>query len=93
MTSTVETSYKKCFIHVKIELTIVLFYFGLLYECVPPTIFDQLYFLRLSKVWSFSYYTSVGRAQNKECYFTFSHTFLGYFFVFHHKICAFIIFI
>ena len=27
MTSTVETSYKKCFIHVKIELTIVLFSF------------------------------------------------------------------
>ena len=26
MTSTVETSYKKCFIHVKIELTIVLFF-------------------------------------------------------------------
>ena len=63
---------------------------------VPLTVSYDLYFFRLSKVSSMLHEGSVGRGQNKGCYFMFSCTFLEFFVVvvvLHHKICVFIIFI
>ena len=45
-------------------------------KCVPLTISDQLYFLRLSKVWSMLHNGSVG---NKKCCTMFSYTFFLHF--------------
>ena len=45
-------------------------------KCVPLTISDQLYFLRLSKVWSMLHDGSVG---NKKCCTMFSYTFFLHF--------------
>ena len=62
---------------------------------VPLTVSYDLYFFRLSKVSSMLHEGSVGRGQNKGCYFMFSCTFLEFFVavvVFHPKICVFIIF-
>ena len=40
-----------------------------------------------------SYHSSMGRVQSKECYFLFTHTFLGFFVVFHQKeLCFFFFF-
>ena len=38
------------------------------FECIPPTISDQLYFIHDSTVWGMLRYGSVGQVQNKECY-------------------------
>ena len=40
--------------------------------------FRSVYFLRVSKVWSMWHPASVGRVQNKECYFMFPYNFLGF---------------
>ena len=40
--------------------------------------FRSVYFLRVSKVWSMWHPASVGRLQNKECYFMFPYNFLGF---------------
>ena len=62
-------------------------------ECVPLTISFQLYFLRISKVWSMLHHGSMGQVQSKEYYFMVRYTFVAFFVVFHQKICVFIIFI
>ena len=61
-------------------------------EYVSLLISDQLYFLRLSEVWSMLH-GSVGRFQNKECYIMFCIRFRDIFIVFHYEICVFIIFV
>ena len=61
-------------------------------ECVPLTIFYHLHFLRISKVWSMLHYGSIGRVQNKECYFIFTYNFAA-FFLFLIKKLAFVFFI
>ena len=66
--------------------------------CIPLAISDQLYFLRLSKVWSMLHHGSVGRVQIKNATLSvlssdICYAFFSYFFSFHHEICVFIIFI
>ena len=46
-----------------------------MYVLFPLTISSYSYFLRLCKVLSMLHHGSVGRVQNKECYFMFSQTF------------------
>ena len=54
-------------------------------ECIPLTISDQFYFLRLSKVSSMSHHGSVDRIQYKECYFMLSYSLIAFFIVhFYH---------
>ena len=52
-------------------------------KCFPLAISNQLYFLRLSKVWSMLHYGSVGRVQNqnKECHYIFINILFWHFFV------------
>ena len=54
----------------------IFFYFPseILHLMFPPH-----FFFRLNKVWSMLHHGSVGRVQNKECYFIFSETFLAVF--------------
>ena len=59
---------------------------------VPLTISYHLCFLHIPKIWSMLHHVSVGRIQNKECCFMFTHTFWRFFVIF-QNICAFIIFI
>ena len=55
-------------------------------EYVPLKTSDQLYFLRLPKVWRMLHHGSVGWVQKKKkWYFMFSYTF---FVVFHYNICV-----
>ena len=64
-------------------------------KCVLLAISNQLYFLRISKVWNMLQYGSVGRFQNqnKECHYIFINILFGFFCVFCHcKTCVFIIF-
>ena len=67
--------------------------------CIPLAISDQLYFLRLSKVWSMLHHGSVGRVQIKNATLSVMSSYIFYafffllFFSFHHEICVFIIFI
>ena len=49
--------------------------------------------LRLSKAWNKSLHGSVGRVRNNNAALCFHILFFCFFIVFHHKICAFIIFI
>ena len=50
-------------------------------------------FFRTCKVWSMLHHGSVGRVQNKEWQFIFAYSLLAFFYVFHQKMYAFIIFI
>ena len=56
------------------------------------TVSNELYFLRVSKVWSLLIHGSVGRVRIKNLTYILTFIYLFAFF-FHHKICVFIIFI
>ena len=51
-----------------------------------------LNFLRISKVWSMLHHMSVGRVQNKKCYFMFTYTFLLLLLLFYIKKFVFLSF-
>ena len=73
--------------------------FNPILACIPLAISDQLYFLRLSEVWSMLHHGSVGRVQIKNATLSVMSSYIFYafffllFFSFHHEICVFIIFI
>ena len=48
-------------------------------EWVPLIISYQLYFFRISKIWSMLHHGSAARVQSKECYFMLTYIFLAFF--------------